>query len=74
MLDNQKLIVVFQACDDYLPLAGKSDDCKFKSLDQRKLKKTQIYGSHNELLDANNISEESSLGTLKSMRVVSQLE
>ena len=67
-------IVVFEACDDYLPLSGKSDDCKFKSLDQRKLKKTKIYGSHNELLNTNNISEESSLGTLQSTRVVSQLE
>eukprot|EP00092_Neocalanus_flemingeri_P086013 GFUD01108316.1.p1 GENE.GFUD01108316.1~~GFUD01108316.1.p1 ORF type:complete len:192 (+),score=50.10 GFUD01108316.1:43-576(+) len=69
-----------QACDEYLPLAGKFNDCQIQSLDRRKLKKTKRNRSNQDLSSGHTIhgsfsSQESSNGIgIETAREVSKLE
>jgi len=68
-----------QACDDYLPLAGKFSDRQYQSLDHRKLKKNKRNRSHLQLSNVNktygSLSSQESCDEIKeTIKEVSQLE
>jgi hypothetical protein len=79
---NCGTLFLFQACDDYLPLARTSNDPQIQSLYRRKLKKTQRnLSQHHDQLSSENMkyrhfsSEDSLCGLgLEIAREVSQLK